>query len=228
MKQAFLFLALSLFLSLEAAANEIYLIPTLHQVHDEVTNYSYDDLKGVLERIKPDILLVELTKNDIKAEKEQRNKVEYNRVVLPYAKANEVPMVALEPDEPLRSELINNMKANNLRAAKEDSVEVTLFDEFLGVFYDHFSDVYIVSGAYLTSPEFDRRCRLKHEIQAMVYGEVERETWDDWNQHFLDVTIRTNAENTDKKIAILVGAEHHYWQKEGLLKAKIQLTKVPF
>ena len=51
-------------------ANEIYLIPTLHKLHGEVTNFSFDDLKQVLDKIKPDVLLVELTNNDIEAEKQ--------------------------------------------------------------------------------------------------------------------------------------------------------------
>ncbi len=211
-----------------ATANEIYLIPTLHQLHEEVTNYSFDDLQQLLKEIQPDVLLVELTNKDIETDREQQNKVEYTRVVLPFARENDVPMVALEPDEPLYSVIIGKMRKNHQRAALEDSLDLDIFGQYLDLFYAQFSNNLIQSGADLASDKFDVLCKIKHEFQSVIYGEIETEVWDMWNTNFLETILKSNAAHKESKIVVLVGAEHHYWLKEKLLENELSLSTLPF
>lgn len=63
-KHFFLTILVSL-LCLQAAAQDIYLIPTLHRLHQSNTAYDYDSVRSLIRRIDPDILAVEIRPEDI-------------------------------------------------------------------------------------------------------------------------------------------------------------------
>jgi hypothetical protein len=44
---------------------EIFIVPALHHIHKINANYSYDSLKTIVKRLKPDVILVEIRPEDI-------------------------------------------------------------------------------------------------------------------------------------------------------------------
>ena len=51
-----------------AQPTKVYIIPTLHGLHQQNTHYNYDSLKAILQRIQPDVLAVEIRPEDIAAD----------------------------------------------------------------------------------------------------------------------------------------------------------------
>jgi len=210
--------------SVDRKPNDIVIVPTLHQLHNEVTNYGFEQLRETLEALKPDILVVELTPSDLEERKHQPNKQEYQEAVFPYADEHDIPMVAMEPSQPLFDEILGPYIANGKQVAEEHAERVEAFGEYLSLFYERISDDHIKSVRDLTSPKFEELARLKHEFQIAVYGEGEETGWNAWNQHFFDTIARVDAENEGKRIVVVVGYEHHYWLKEALTSARLPVS----
>jgi hypothetical protein len=195
----------------------IVILPTLHQLHGQVANYDFDDLRETLERLQPDVLVVELTPSDLSSRTEQTTKVEYQQVIFPYVDRNEVPMVAMEPSQPLFDQIVKPYAENARRVAEEHPEAVEAFQQYLELFYARISDDHITSVRDLISPKFEELARLKHEYQEAVFGEGERAGWSAWNRHFLETIVRVYSDDPSRRVVVVVGYEHHYWLKEALL-----------
>lgn len=57
-----------LLLSLPSRAQEVYLIPTLHRLHQSNEQYNYDSLRAWIASLQPDILAVEIRREDLEAD----------------------------------------------------------------------------------------------------------------------------------------------------------------
>ncbi len=51
-----------------SARSQVFLLPTLHALHQTNSAYSYDSLKTCLHRLQPDLVLVEIRNEDINAD----------------------------------------------------------------------------------------------------------------------------------------------------------------
>ncbi len=65
MRKLFFTLAAFLLLATAFAQTKVYLIPTLHGIHKKNPQYTYDSIKAVVARIKPDVIAVEIRPEDI-------------------------------------------------------------------------------------------------------------------------------------------------------------------
>ncbi|MGI8950972.1 MAG: DUF5694 domain-containing protein [Chitinophagaceae bacterium] len=68
MKKNFVFIAVLLFAKTVFAQSNVYLIPTLGELHKTNVHYNYDSLKANIERLNADIIAVELRPEDINAD----------------------------------------------------------------------------------------------------------------------------------------------------------------
>jgi hypothetical protein len=71
MRRVITLLLLSVFLGAGDAAagpGKVYLFPTLHRLHRENLQYSYDSLRAAIGRIRPDVIAVEIRPEDIGAD----------------------------------------------------------------------------------------------------------------------------------------------------------------
>jgi len=211
------------------SANKIYLIPTLHQLHQTSRHYSFEKLKNILNLIEPSIILVELTEKDLASKKQQETKIEYNRIVIPFAEQHKVMMIAMEPNEPLYSELVESYMSNAKQIAKVKKEQVRAFNLFAELYVAPLLNDDFRTVSDLASEKFDALTKLKHDFQNQIYGEKEQAGWDKWNQIFADKIIKTDKESQGKVIAVLVGLEHHYWLKAYLQnKQSLSLEKLNF
>jgi hypothetical protein len=67
-KKALLYLLFSIaftFAGIAQSGIQIHVVPALHNIHKVNTNYNYDSLKVILQRINPDVLIVEIRQEDL-------------------------------------------------------------------------------------------------------------------------------------------------------------------
>src|SRR5689334_1026619 len=64
---------------------EVIVLSTLHQFHEQSKYYSFAMLSELIEKLRPDVLAVELTPADLASRREQKVKQEYQRSVFPLA-----------------------------------------------------------------------------------------------------------------------------------------------
>jgi hypothetical protein len=198
-----------------APASEVAVLCTLHQLHEETSYYTYADLSTKIESLHPDILAVELTPADLKAKTEQKNKREYQNSVYPLLQRRNWTAVAIEPEDPRRSELIGFMREAEDSLQKASPQKDEAFQTYVDDLFKYLLSKWH-SPADVNASWTDHLFAVKHKFQNSLYGPKEEQGWEGWNQHFLDRIVAAAKQNPGKRIVVIVGAEHGYWLREHL------------
>jgi len=194
---------------------EIMVLSTLHQIHGEVSYYTYDHLSQIIESFSPDILAVELTPADLRARKQQHVKKEYQHSVYPLIDKLQPKVVPLEPSEPKFSELVQMGKQAREDLQKRSPAAMEQFAMYVTALYDVLFDWWR-SPHDVNSAETDRHFEIKHRYQSALFGENEAKGWDLWNTHFLEQILVETTKNASGRMLVLVGVEHGYWLRKRL------------
>ena len=204
-------------------ASQVVVLCALHQMHEEASYYTYADLSAAIERLRPDVLAVELTPADLKARTEQKNKREYQNSVYPLLQRHSWTAVALEPEDPRRSELIGMLRETEESLRQTSPQKDEAFQTYADDLYKYlFSQWH--SPADVNAPWTDHLFAVKHKFQHDLYGSKEEQGWEGWNQHFLDQIVAAANQNPGKRIVVVVGVEHGYWLREHLrLQAGVEV-----
>ena len=207
-------------------STEVIVLATLHQLHAEVNGYSFRELARTVEKIRPDVLAVELTPGDLETRREQKTKVEYAQSVFPLIDKHKYRVVALEPGEPLFTELVGLARRSDAENREKYPSKVEAFSTYSKALYGYLLEQWD-SVAAVNSKETDALFEVKHDYQNALYGATEAKVWNDWNTHFLDRIKQAAAENQGKRILVLVGAEHAYWLRDRLAKQPTIKLRAP-
>lgn len=201
--------------SAAATPATVVVLDTLHQMHAEVPVYDNAVLGRLIERLKPDVLCVELQPDDLATRPAEQNKQEYPSVIYPLIDHHHYRVYAMEPAEPRASAILAPYRRN----AQAFDAHQPARSEALGKYTD---GLYAALRAHWTSPAAvnddvtDTALRAKHLLQEALMGPAEHAGWEAWNSHFLDVIQRAARENPGRRIVVTVGAEHAYWLKQHL------------
>ena len=194
----------------------VHLVPTLHQHHAAAPAYGFDTLTRVLEHLRPDVLVVELTDSALRQRRLQPAKQEYQHCVFPYLDRHGIPAVPMEPGEPLFTELVGQgLEAEQLyqslwpeRYAEYERAAIGAFQALLRS-WD--------SPAALNSERTDEALREKHARENELFGPKYQDMWDRWNEHFAQTIAGTADRHGGQRVVALAGVEHGYW-----LRARLQ------
>ena len=109
----------------ERAPDGIYVIGALHALHEKERSFGYDALRESLERIDPDLLVIEVTDDELQSRGETKGRPEYPAVVWPFLQSRDVDAAALEPSgveyQRLIGQASTHMKALRERAPAQAS-----------------------------------------------------------------------------------------------------------
>jgi pheromone shutdown protein TraB len=206
----------------EAVAAEVVVLSTLHQMHENVERYSFDDLAIVIEQLHPDILAVELTPADLEGRREQRVKQEYQRSVFPLVDKHNYDVIALEPSQPRFDEIVQLFRQAQQTLSEEQPEQAELFGLYVTSLYNFLND-YWKSPETVNSRVTDMFFDAKHRFQNTVFGPQEAQAWEAWNQYFLSQIVNKAKASPNKRIVVLVGAEHSYWLRAHLEDSDVEL-----
>ena len=196
--------------------NEVILLSTLHQFHAELTAYSLQALEALLYKLAPQVICVELSPTMLVTRPHQEHKLEYEAVILPYADAHSCTLYPMEPDEPERSALVQANRALDERVRREQPERVTAFEQFTGQLYPYLFKEFWDSPMAVHSEATDVVFEIKHRFQSQVFGQEERQLWDEWNTCFLTCILEANRLHRGQRIVVTAGAEHRYWLRKAL------------
>ena len=205
-----------------AGRAEVIVLSTLHQLHAQTDDYSFDDLSDVIEQLHPDILAVELTAVDLESRREQSTKQEYQRVVFPLMDKHNYDVVPLEPPQPLYDELVGLFRKAQKDLSEQNPVGAESFNLYADSLFEFLGERWVSPGA-VNSRATDILFESKHRFQSALYGAEEAQAWQGWNQHFLQQILQTAEAHPDKRILVLVGAEHAYWLRSHLADSEVIL-----
>lgn len=200
--------ALVLFIPVLAAKqkkSELYILATLYRRHENTAIYDTAKLKQIIESIKPDVLVVDVTPKELKEEKVHASKIEYTNVVFPLIKRGGYRVYPAEPDEPLFSEIVNDVikSMNDFKAAQPSaSAALKRIDD------DTFEALksYWKAPADVNSDFTDVVLHGRKNLQMRLNGiEVENKKW---NRHTVEVTLKAIKENPGKRVLLLAGIDN--------------------
>jgi hypothetical protein len=193
----------------------VHVVPTLHQYHAAAPAYGFDALTRVLEHLRPDVLVVELTESALRQRRPQRVKQEYQHCVFPYLERHEIEAVAMEPGEPLYSELVE-------RGLEAEKLYQSLWPERYGQYERATIDAFQTllrswdSPAAVNSALTDQALQEKHARENELFGPHYQQIWDRWNEHFAQTIAATAERHGGQRVVALAGVEHSYWLRSRL------------
>jgi hypothetical protein len=199
-------------------AAEVIVLSTLHQFHETNKGYSFADLSRTIERIKPDVLAVELTPDALKNRTEQKTKREYPNSVFLLIDKHGYTAIPLEPDEPEYSRLIGILKESNAEIGKNAPQKAEAFNVYSKQLYEYLFAKW-TDAAAVNSPATDAMFEVKHKFQNALFGEKEETVWNSWNSHFLKQVLTAASKHPGRRVLVLVGVEHAYWLRDRLRKS---------
>lgn len=205
-----------------ASSAEVIVLSTLHQLHAQTEGYSFEDLSEIIEQLHPDILAVELTADDLESRRDQTTRQEYQRSVFPLLDKHNYDVVPLEPSQPLFGELVSLFRQAQINLSEQNPVGAETFDLYMDSLFENLAERWDSPGA-VNSRTTDILFESKHRFQSALFGSDEAQAWQGWNQHFLQQILQAAEANPDKRILVLVGAEHAYWLRAHLAESKVIL-----
>jgi hypothetical protein len=195
----------------------VHVVPTLHQHHAVAAGYGFDALTQLLERLRPDVLVVELTESAARTKRPQRVKREYQNSVFPYAQRHAVPMVAMEPGEPMFDEFATRSLEAEQQFRERWPARYAEYERGVMDFLHDLLQSCDTPAAF-NAEAVDRRFEQKHARENELFGADYRESWDRWNEHFAQAIAATAQAYPGQRVAALAGLEHSYWLRRRLVE----------
>jgi hypothetical protein len=84
---------------------ELFILGALHGLHEQEESFGYAELERVIEAIKPDVMLLEVTPDELAGRLETKGRPEYPKVIWPMLARNQVEAYAMELGQPQYGEL---------------------------------------------------------------------------------------------------------------------------
>jgi hypothetical protein len=186
------------------AASEVFLLGTLYKRHEQVPAYDVATLTRIVETVAPEVLVLDVTPDELKKQAVFPGKVEYTKGIFPLLKKHKFIVYPAEPAEPLFTEIVDAAKASLARFDKEQPVLSASFKRTE-------KNVYTVLGSHWTSAArvqdnitgemIDSVARLQGEL----VGSAIKDGDERWDRHTADVVIKAASEHPGKRILVLTG-----------------------
>lgn len=193
----------------------VHLVPTLHQYHAAAPGYGFDALTKVLEGIRPHVLVVELSAAALANRRPQRVKQEYQHSVFPFLERHGLPAVAMEPGEPLFSELVGQGLEAERRLQARAPQRHADWQRSVGATFQSLLRSW-KSPAAVDSLHTDEVLQAKHARENELFGAGCRDAWDRYNEHFAQAIAATAQAHPGRRVVALAGVEHGWWLRPRL------------
>jgi hypothetical protein len=193
----------------------VHVVPTLHQHHAAAPGYGFDALTQLLERLRPEVLVVELTESAVRTRRAQRVKREYQLSVFPYAQRHAVPLVAMEPGEPVFDEFATRSLEAEQQFRERSPARYAEYERGVMDFLHELLQSCDTPAAF-NAEQVDRRFEEKHALENELFGAEYRDSWNRWNEHFAQTIAATARSHPASRVVALVGLEHSYWLRRRL------------
>lgn len=211
---AVLFLCIVFFMSALPVAilpdkdkSEVFVLATLYSRHKTTPVYDLDTLKKIIQAIKPDVFVLDVTPTELQEQKVFPSKIEYPGAIFPVINNGRYAVYAAEPPEPVFTEIVTAVKtvrqefrAKQPEAAKAvDQMTLSIFDVLKAGWQ---------TPADVNSKITDQALAGKRVIEDRLTGPVDVACGIRWTQHIVKTTLQAAKEHPGKRILVLNGIEN--------------------
>lgn len=189
------------------APSDVYVLATLYRRHAQTPAYGHDTLRALIERVRPDVVVLDVSPRELREQTVHPSKAEYPQVIFPLVRTRGYRAYPAEPDEPEFTEIVSRLSRSleTFRTRRPDAASVDTQDDeatyaALARLWKTPADV---NGA-LT----DRLLSTRRHVQDLIAGPEVADAWRRWNEHSLSVIRRAVQENPGKRVLVLIGVEN--------------------
>lgn len=197
-----------------AAKNEVFVVGTLYKRHETVAVYDLQTLRRIILAIKPDVVVLDVTPDELRLEKVHASKIEYPNVIFPLVKSENYRAYAAEPAEPLFSEIVQSVSRGFQTFEKENSDGAAAMKQFTASLFETLKLSW-KTPADVNSALTDKALSAKEALRDNFVAEY-KNGQRRWNQHTTDAILRAVKENPKKRILVLLGIENCYWVRNAI------------
>jgi len=188
---------------------EVFVVSTLYSRHKRVPGYGLPVLRRVIEAVKPDALVLDVTPTELRTRQVWPGKVEYTELVFPYLDAAGVPAYGSEPDEALFKQLTGS-SGQSYQAFKDGNPEgAKALDALKDATYQALASGWR-SAADVNSDKTDRLVAALREIEEGLVGENVSRVQAEWDRHHAQRLVEATRRHPGKRVLMLVGIESRY------------------
>ena len=212
--------AIMAFMATPATAEdtELFILGALHGLHEREDSFGYDELDRVIRAIKPDVVLLEVTPEELAGKLETKGRPEYPKVVWPMLTGAAPKAYAMEAGQPLYGELTSGATKQFTEFEQKFPAE----DAALTSHSKATSDVLLAhwkSVADTQDQATDDLGRARAQLTAaLVPASVDGQTR--WDSTMVEVARRAILENPGKRVLVLGSYRNRFMFVDELAETK--------
>lgn len=209
------------------AANEVFLLGTLYKRHEQVPSYNVDALVRIVEKVAPDVLVLDVTPDELRKRAVHASKIEYTNGLFPLMEKRQFISYPAEPAEPMFSEIVEGLKGRLQQFEREQPALSANFKRteknMYAVLAKHWTSAARVQDD-VTGEMIDSAARLQGEI----VGPVMKDADERWDRHTADMVLRAVREHPGKRVLVLTGIRNRpLVQRHLQADSSIKLVDMP-
>jgi hypothetical protein len=189
------------------ARSEVFVLATLYRRHAETPAYGHDTLRAVIERVRPEVVVLDVSPSELREQAVHPSKAEYPNVIFPLVRRHGWQAYAGEPDEPEFGEIVGRL-GRRLAAFRAEQPALSRADE-------EYADAAFaaLAGIWRTPADVngavtDALLAARRRWQDRAAGPEVADAWRRWNDHAAAVVLRAARENPGRRILVLIGVEN--------------------
>lgn len=195
--------------ALAGGPGQVLVLSTLYSRHKAVPAYGLPVLRQVIEAVKPEVLVLDVTPGELRSRKVWPGKVEYTGVIFPYLDASGARAVGSEPDEALFAQLTGEAGQAYKAFGERNPAGAKALDELKQASYRAMASEW-TSAADVNSEKTDRRVAAMREIEESLVGEAAERVQRQWDRHHAERLRDAVRAHPGKRVLMLVGIESRY------------------
>ena len=201
-----------------APPGQVYVVGALHALHEQEDAFGYDDLGRLIAAIKPEVILLEVTPEELAGKTETPGRPEYPKVIWPMLTAGGPKPYAMEAGQPLYGELTSDASRRFGAFEKESPVENDARTAY-GKGADAALLAHWKSIADTQDATTDALARARAALNAgMVAGSGAGQAR--WDGVMVDASRRAIAAHPGKRILVLASYRNRFMFVEALGKLR--------
>jgi hypothetical protein len=186
------------------AATEVYLMGTLYKRHEQVPAYSVDTLVRIVEKMSPDVLVLDVTPEELRKRSVFPGKVEYINGIFPLMDKRSFVSYPAEPAEPMFSEIVEAVKSRLQQFDKEQPTLSASFKRTEKNMYNILGKHW-TTAAHVQDDVTSEMIEAASKLQGEIVGPVMQDAGERWDRHTADVVKRAVKEHPGKRVLVLTG-----------------------
>jgi len=191
-----------------ARDSEVFILGALHGLHEKEDSFSYEALGQVIRAIKPDVILLEVTPEELAGKIETKGRPEYPKVIWPMLASGGPTAIAMEAAQPLYGELTGDAGKRWGAFAKQHPAESAALTRY----GESTTDVLLVrwkSVADTQDEATDALGRARNRLNAALVAGSDAGQMR-WDAVMVDAAKTAIAANPGKRVLVLGSYRNRY------------------